>query len=172
MNSEVQKFYHQEIKRINSLENAVDTFWLNVLPDYSSKKNNFGIEQEAHAPPEISEHCTEWTIRYIRKGHSRKLVLMTNRRGGRREISTRAWAEGLVQLTDYLQLVRSEDGQDLQQTLYGAVDFGTRTRFYQWSRSETECTDYPGTNGKVFEVEKDEEEVHLRFMELVAKASY
>ena len=84
-----------------------------------------------------------------------KVVLMEDKRKGT-ETQPAEWKEALMQLTRYLKLVRTEDRQDPNQTLYGALNMGTYTRFYLLEPYEPECSNYSGTNGKPYELAKDD----------------
>ena len=70
-----------------------------------------------------------------------------------------AWATGLDQLTDYMKLVRTEEGQKREEPLYGLLNIDTYTRLYQLNDNEERCIDFPGTNGKTYELAEDEAEV-------------
>lgn len=166
-----QEYYYKQIKDRNSTENAVDNFWLNLLPDYFKKELKYGIEQEARPLPEYIKQRADWTIRYIKNGDPIKVVLMEDKRKGK-ETQTSEWQKALEQLTRYLKLVRAESGQDRDQTLYGAVNIGTFTRFYQLDPQESDCEDYPGTNGNYYELAKDEATIHDILLDLVRKTSH
>ncbi|KAI9787508.1 MAG: hypothetical protein M1839_000038 [Geoglossum umbratile] len=171
MTDAIQQYYYDQIKKTDSIENDVDNFWLNLLPDYFQKKLNFGIEQEARWLPEITGQRADWTIRYVKNGSLKKVVLMEDKRKGM-ETQSAEWREALSQLTRYLKLVRAEKNQDAKQTLYGVVNMGTYTRFYQLEHHEPECIDYPGTKGKPYELAKDEAEIHEILLDLVQKTSH
>jgi hypothetical protein len=171
MTNAIQQYYYDQIKKTDSIENDVDNFWLNLLPDYFQKRLNFGIEQEARPLPEITRQRANWTIRYIKNGSLKKVVLMEDKRKVT-ETQPAEWREALSQLTRYLKLVRTEKNQDPQQTLYGAVNMGTYTRFYQLEHHEPECVDCPGTNGNPYELAKDEAEIHEILLNLVQKTSH
>ena len=78
----------------------------------------------------------------------------------KRESQAAAWAIGLDQLTDYMKLVRTEEeGQKREEPLYGLLNIDTYTRLYQLNDNEERCIDFPGTNGKTYELAEDEAEV-------------
>ena len=89
------------------MDNVVDHFWANLLPDYFKKSLKFGIEQESRVLPEVTKNRADWTIRCIRSGEPKKVALMADKRKGK-EFSAAEWAEALEQLTNYLMLVRTE----------------------------------------------------------------
>ena len=74
---------------------------------------------------------------------------MENKRKGM-ETQSAVWEIDLGQLTRYMKLVRAEPNQDETKALYGAVNIGTR--FYQLDPLQPECIDYPGTDGKLYEL--------------------
>ncbi|KAI9768576.1 MAG: hypothetical protein M1840_004773 [Geoglossum simile] len=143
MTDAIQQYYYDQIKKTDSIENDVDNFWLNLLPDYFQKKLNFGIEQEARPLPEITKQRADWTIRYIKNGSLKKVVLMEDKRKGT-ETQPTEWREALSQLIRYLKLLEHH---------------------------ESECIGYPGTNGKPYELAKDEAEIHGILLDLVQKTS-
>lgn len=155
MNDTIQQFYYNKIKDKNSLENNVDNFWLNLLPDYFQKKLKYGIEQESRLLPEVSKQRADWTIRYIKNGGQTKVILMEDKRKSF-ESQSSVWASAFDQLTRYMTLVCAEQYPDNEQTLYGAINIGTYTRFYQLNPYKKECIDYPGTNGKCYELAENE----------------
>lgn len=170
MADETQRWYYNQIKNNNSIENAVDNFWLNLLPDYFKKSLKFGIEHESRPFPEATKQRADWTIRYIKNGDP-KVILMEDKRRGK-EFSTAEWRSGLEQLTDYMTLARAETQQDTQRTLYGAVNIGTYTRFYQLDMYEKTCINYPGTPDQALELQADEERIHNILQELVQKTMH
>lgn len=170
MEDTIQQYYYSQIKKANSIENDVDNFWLNLLPDYFQKKLKYGIEQESRPLLEITKQRADWTIRFIKNGDLKKVVFMENKRKGK-ETQSSEWQKAVDQLTRYLKLVYVESNQDRIQTLYGAVIIGTYTRFYQLDPNQAECIDYPGTNGKVYELVADEE-IHTILLDLVRKTSH
>ncbi|KAF2471331.1 uncharacterized protein BDR25DRAFT_325101 [Lindgomyces ingoldianus] len=161
MNDTTQQFYYGKIKDKDSVENDVDNFWLNLLPDYFQKKLKYGIEQEARPLPEVTKQRADWTIRYIKNGDPKKVILIEGNRKGMES-----------QPAQYMKLVRTERNQDPKRTLYGAVNIGTYTRFYQLDPYEQECIDYPGTNGKCYELAGNEAEIHAILLNLVQKTSH
>ena len=166
-----QKWYYDQIKRPDSIENAVDNFYLNLLPDYFKKRLGYGIEQESRPLPEITKQRSDFTIRFIRNGDLKKVVLMEDRRKDT-ESSIVEWEKALGQLTTYLKLIRAEAQQDSTQTLYASVNIGTYIRFYQLDAYKVECIDFPGTNGKAFELAADEESVRNYLEEWVRLTSH
>jgi hypothetical protein len=165
------QYYYNQIKKADSIENDVDNFWLNLLPRYFKIELEYSIEQEARPLPEVTKQRADWTIRYIRNGDLKKVVLMENKRKGT-ESQPAQWREALEQLTRYLKLVRTEKNQDPDQPLYGALNMGTYTRFYMLEPCEPECLDYPSTNGKPYELARDEAEIHAILLDLVQKTSH
>ena len=169
MNDTVQQFYYGKIKDESSLENDVDSFWLNLLPEYFQKKLKYGISFEERPLPQ-STKAADWTVRYIIKSGSKKVIFMGN---PCKDINgqTALWMIALDQVTRYMSLVRAESDQSATETLYGAVNIGTYTRFYQLDPYKQECADYPGTNGECYELAENEAEIHAILQDLVHKTS-
>jgi len=112
----------------------------------------------------------DFTIRYIKNGDPKKVVLMEDKRR-RYETWGSKWAEALEQLTNYLTLVRTE--QTGNEVLYGIVTIGTYVRFYFLEPGELTMEDYPTTEtGKAYELKDDEAEIHKVSNEYVTKTSY
>lgn len=131
------KFYYDQIKKAGSEENAVDNFWNNTLPHYFTQAKLYGIEQEQRALEGVVKQRADFTIRYIKNGSPKKVVLMENKRRGY-ETQPSKWEEAVEQLTRYLKLVRTEQpGND---TLYAAVTIGTYVRFYYLVAGEQTLT--------------------------------
>lgn len=55
------------------------------------------------------------------------------------------------------------------QTLYGAVNIETYTRFYLLDTYKQECINYPGTDGKVYGLGEDEAKIHAILLDSVQK---
>lgn len=142
------------------------------MPDYSKKTGGmkFKVSQQFRPFPGATNQRVDITIRTIKNGERMKVALMEDKRRGK-ESSPAEWAAALEQLTRYMTLVRAEPGQDHRRTLYGAVNIGTHTRFYHLEAYQKQCDDYPGTNGKIYELAADEEEVHRILLDMVARCS-
>ncbi|KAK2805762.1 hypothetical protein FQN50_006038 [Emmonsiellopsis sp. PD_5] len=164
------KFYYDQIKKAESLENAVDNFWNNTLPHYFTQDKYYGIEQEQRPLEGIVKTRADFTIRYIKNGSPKKVVLMENKRRGY-ETQQSKWEEAVQQLTSYLKLVRTEQHQQAaNETLYAAVTIGTYVRFYYLLPKEPMLKDYETTRtGDYYELKDDEDEIHKILTEFVAK---
>jgi hypothetical protein len=158
------------IKALGSSETAVDNFWNNTLPHYFTQDKLYGIELEQRPLEGIVKQRADFTIRYIRNGNPTKVVLMEDKKRGH-ETQTSKWSAALEQLTAYLKLVRTEQGDT--GTLYGIVTIETYVRFYSFEPKEQTMWDYPTTQtGKAYELKNDETEVHKVLNEFVAKTSH
>ncbi|KAH0538229.1 hypothetical protein FGG08_005148 [Glutinoglossum americanum] len=158
MSKPIPKFYYDKIKAAGSLENAVDNFWNNTLPHYFTQDKLYGIEQEQRPLEGVVKLRADFTIRYIKNGDPKKVVLMEDKRRGYETWGSK-WAEALEQLTNYLTLVRAE--QTGNEVLYGIVTIGTYVRFYFLEPGELIMEDYPTTEtGKAYELKDDEAEIH------------
>ncbi|KAI9773440.1 MAG: hypothetical protein M1840_007656 [Geoglossum simile] len=169
MSRPIPKFYYDKIKEAGSLENAVDNFWNNTLPHYFTQDKFYGIEQEQRPLEGVVKLRADFTIRYIKNGDPKKVVLIEDKKRGY-ETQESKWIAAVNQLTNYLKLVRTE--QDRDQVLYGAVTIGTYVRFYFLRPGEQTIEDYPTTEtGKAYELKDDEAEVHKVLNEYVAITS-
>lgn len=140
------------------------------LAHYFTQAKLYGIEQEQRALEGVVKQRADFTIRYIKNGSPKKVVLMENKRRGY-ETQPSKWEEAVEQLTRYLKLVRTEQpGND---TLYAAVTIGTYVRFYYLVAGEQTLTDYATTRtGEYYELRDDEGEVHKVLNEYVANTSH
>lgn len=169
MGKPIPKFYYDKIKAAGSLETEVDNFWNNTLPHYFTQDKLYGIEQEQRPLEGVVKQRADFTIRYVKNGDPKKVVLMEDKKRGH-EAQSSKWSEALEQLTNYMKLVRSEQGG--KEVLYGAVTIGTYVRFYYLMPGEQTMQDYPSpVTGKAYELKTDEGNVHKILNELVAKTS-
>jgi len=170
MNKPIPKFYYDQIKAVGSLETAVDNFWNNTLPHYFTQERLYGIEQEQRPLEGVVKQRADFIIRYIKNGDPKKVVLIEDKRRGY-ETQASKWVEALDQLTNYLKLVRTEQGGN--DILYGIVTIGTYVRFYYLVPNEQAMKDYPTTEtGNAYELKNDEAEVHKVLNEYVDKTSH
>ena len=169
MSKPIPKFYYDKIKAVGSLETEVDNFWNNTLPHYFTQDKLYGIEQEQRPLEGVVKQRADFTIRYVKNGDPKKVVLMEDKKRGH-ETQSSKWSEALEQLTSYMKLVRSEQGRE--EVLYGAVTIGTYVRFYYLMPGEQTMQDYPSPETrKAYELKPDEENFHKILNELVAKTS-
>lgn len=166
MQYDVIKSYYDKLKK-DSLEADVDAMWNNILHLYFKIEKNYGVEQESRPLKAISKR-TDFTIRYVKNGVPKKIIVIEDKRVAY-EAQKSAWAEAVEQLTDYLKLVRTEQRDD--KPLYGIVTVGHYSRFYLFTPGENHLTDYPGTNGKLYEFKNDEAQIEKLLNELVTKTS-
>ncbi|KAI9860743.1 MAG: hypothetical protein M1813_005666 [Trichoglossum hirsutum] len=68
--------------KAGSLENAVDNFWNNTLPHYFTQDKLYGIEQEQRPLEGVVKLRADFTIRYIKNGDPKKVVLTEDKRRG------------------------------------------------------------------------------------------
>ncbi len=87
----------------------------------------YGIEQEQRPLEGVVKQRADFTIRYIKNGVPKKVALFEDKRRGY-ETQKTVWVDALEQLTNYLKLVRTEQGGE--DILYSNVTIGTYTRFY------------------------------------------
>jgi len=160
------KTYYDRLKK-DSLEADVDAMWNNILHLYFTIQKNYGVEQESRPLKAISKR-TDFTVRYVKKGVSKKIIIIEVQRVAY-EAQSSVWAEAVEQLTDYMTLVRTEQKDDI--ALYAIVTVGHYSRFYLFTPGENHLTDYPGTNGKFFEFKNDEAQIERLLNELVTKTS-
>lgn len=134
----------------------MDNFWNNTLPIYFKREKLYGIEQEQRSLEGVFKQCANVTIRYIKNGDSKKIVLFEDKRRGL-ETKGAEWRNALNQLTNYLKLARSE--QSDKDTLYGAVTIRTYVSFYSLAPYAQVMTEYREQTTP-FELKDNEDVVH------------
>ena len=160
------KAFYDMLKK-DSLEADVDAMWNNILHLYFTTQKNYGVLQESK-PLKATTKTTDFTVRYVENGVPKKIIIIKDKRVAY-EAQSSAWAEAVEQLTDYLKLVRTEQRDD--KILYAIVTIGHYSRFYLFAPGDYHMTDYPGTNGRVFEFKEDEAQIDAILNELVTKTS-
>ncbi|KAF2793399.1 hypothetical protein K505DRAFT_362020 [Melanomma pulvis-pyrius CBS 109.77] len=166
LKSDILLFYYNEIKKSGSTETDVDNFYNNFLRLYFPMEENYGIEQESRPLKELGvNQRTNFTVRYIKNGILKKVILLEDKLSGK-ETSASEWRNALNQVVRYATLVRAEDVQNSNEILYLIVNMGTYLRFYQINPGNTDGVDFGPTEGKIFELAADEEEVHTHFSTL------
>ncbi|KAF2970832.1 hypothetical protein GQX73_g2782 [Xylaria multiplex] len=153
MHHPIIKSYYRELTK-NSLENAVDTLWANILPLYFPLTQGYGIEQQMHPMPGVSKESADIAIRYIQNGQSKKICLIEDKRV-KYEASSTKWAAAVEQLTGYMLAVRAYN-PNLEETLHGIVTIGHYSRFYILCNNETVLRDRPDTDGNIYHFKDDE----------------
>ncbi|KAF2258003.1 hypothetical protein CC78DRAFT_622177 [Lojkania enalia] len=166
LNNAILLFYYNEIKKPGSKETDVDNFYNNFLRLYFRMEQNYGIEQESRPLKELGlTQRTDFTVRYIKNGSPKKVILLEDKRSGK-ETSSSEWRAALDQVVRYARLVRTETQQNPNETIYLTVNMGTYLRFYQLNPWESDAVDFGPAGGKLFELAVDEEEVHRHFTAL------
>jgi hypothetical protein len=176
MSKDTLKFYYEQIKTPASTETTIDDFWNNALQSYFAQDKSYGTELEQRPLDGLANDRANVAIRCIKHlntsiGYPQTVlvVLMDNRRG-RNVTQISKWSEAVHQLEKYMRLVRAENGAD--NALYAAISIRTYVRFYHVPSGGQELMDYPSTNGKAYELEDNEKEVHDILNQYVAKTAH
>jgi hypothetical protein len=171
MHLNIIQYYYSQLKQ-NSLEADVDNMWLNILPLYFEARKNYGIEQQSRPWPGVVKIRPDFTLRYIKNGAPKKVVLIEDKRVSD-ESSSAVWAEAVQQVTDYMTVARaSQYKKDSPiEIMYAIVTVGHYSRFYELHPGEQTLRDYPGVNGKALEFKEHEESIDALLIELVQKTS-
>lgn len=162
----VIKAYYEKLKE-GSLGADVDSLWINILGLYFTVPKNYGLEQERRPLAGIKKRA-DISIRLVKNGILKKIILIGDKRV-EFESQNCAWEEAVDQVTDYLKLVRTEQGNE--KTLYVIATVGHYSRFYYLNPAKNKLTDYPGTNGKPFEFKNDEANIESLLNDLVTETS-
>ena len=124
-------FYYQQISKAGSNGSDVDTFYLNFLKEIFLLRDNFGAEQESRVLTDLGiSQRADFTIRCIKNGDPKKVILCENKKRDY-ETQNAVWKEALKQAVNYASLIRSEEYQNPDETLYLAVNIGKSLRFYE-----------------------------------------
>ena len=162
------KIFQQYLEAINadSMEQAVDKMWNNILPRYFDPEEDFGTELEQR-PLGTAKQRADLTIRYVHNGTPKKIILIENKRYIY-ATQTGAWEGAVNQLTRYLKLVRSEQPA-VKDTLFGIVTIGRWSRFYELQHEDGTLKDYPGTGGEYYDFKDNENEIDNLLYQLYEK---
>jgi hypothetical protein len=154
------------IKEADSGESDVDHFYNNMLPDYFPKSMMYGIEQESRPLQKMGMKVkTDFTIRYIRNGQPKKVIVIECKRK-EKESSNTEWRGALNQAIEYVQLIRVEAHQNSELPIYIVIGIGTYLRVYIHRKGEKDAEDFPMSGAQLLELAKDEEKVHNILMEI------
>ena len=147
--------------------------WNNILPLCFQARRNYGIEQQRRPWPGVVETRADFTIRYIRNGRLKKIVLIENKRASD-ESSEPAWKDAVQQVTEYMKVARASQFTDPSavETMYAIVTVGRYSRFYELKPTRQILEDYGGIGGGLFEFKEDEEEIDRLLLELVCKTAH
>lgn len=154
-----------------SLENAVDTMWLNILNMYFHPKDAFVLHPQIPLSAASSRRGNIAVARVNNAGHQELVILCESKRA-EFEGQNAQWKGAIEQLTSYLNIVRSGFKPDMERTLYGIVGIGRYCRIYQLGGNQgEELEDFPLTDGKLMHIKNDQEEIHKALEELVERIS-
>jgi hypothetical protein len=165
----IQSLY-KELKK-DSLENAVDALWNNILQLYFRVENNYAIEAQAN-PDRKSKKKADFAIRYVHNGVPRKVILIEDKRVSD-EGSDAAWAEAMKQLVGYMVQARAANSST--SAMYGIVTVGHYSRYYTLSPGAATLVNFASNdmdyNGEPLHFKNDEYSMHTLLEELVQLTS-
>ncbi|KAF3480153.1 uncharacterized protein GIQ15_05500 [Arthroderma uncinatum] len=173
LSNPVLQFYFSELEKAGQTESAANHFWANALSLYFTQDKLYGIELEQRPLSGAITNRDGITILCVRSGtrdtFPTKIVLLEDKKNGR-EADAATWADITKRLTEYLELVRTEQGDE--ETLYGIAAIGSCLRFYYLVPHGQALQDYPTENtGGSYDLKRDEAENHNILTELALKAS-
>lgn len=149
----VQHLY-KGLGRKDSLENEVDQMWTNILTNDFPPKEAYNVfvrdrtNQNTLKSPDIM-------VKQLQNGNPFTIIIMENKRA-ERATQNSAWEEAVEELVEYLDIERASKAKLNVQI--GLVAIGRYIRFYRRLPQDS-LMDYPGTNGKPYEVRNDLYEV-------------
>lgn len=161
------KSLYKELKK-DSLENAVDALWNNILQLYFRVEYNYAIEAQAN-PDRKSKKKADFAVRYVHNGIPRKVVLIENKRVSD-ESSNAAWAEAMMQLVGYMEQARAANPTP-NTAMYGIATVGHYSRYYTLSPGAAALSDFSSSymdySGEPLHFKHDEYWMHTLLEELV-----
>ena len=159
------KFYYDEIKKLNSNESNVDNFYNNTLPLYFPDEQYYGIEQESRTPGELGLSQTDFTIRCVRNGQLKRVVVLENK-ATRFESQRSAWRRALDEIIRYVSLIRNEESPMETEPIHIILAIGTYLRAYTHQSRAEDADDFHLYPRELLELQKDEEKVHNLLTEM------
>jgi hypothetical protein len=162
----IKSLYNELTK--DSLENAVDALWNNILQLYFRVEYNYAIVAQAN-PDSRSKQKADFAVRYVHNGVPRKVVLIEYKRVSD-ESSNTAWAAAMAQLVDYMEQARAANPPP-EKDMYGIVTVGHYSRFYTLSSDVDTLSDFSSSymdyTGQPLHFKHDEYWMHTLLEELV-----
>ncbi|CEJ86069.1 hypothetical protein VHEMI04000 [[Torrubiella] hemipterigena] len=142
-------WYYQEINKPGSSVSDVDTFYLNFLKDVFTLRDLFGVEQEARTASQLGIHkkSDDFTTCSVRDSNGKRVILCENRQRDE-ESQTSIWSDALEYAVSYTLVIRLEDSQDSEETLYLTVNIGTHLRFHELPGKSSEARDWAPAAGR------------------------
>lgn len=151
----IQAYYNDLTK--DSLENAVDLMWANVLPLYFTGVEGYGISLQERPWPGVAKTKADLAIRYIKNGQPRKVCLIEDKRV-MYESSDGRWQSAVEQLTTYMTVTRASNPNP-SETMYGIVTVGRYSRFYELRAGQRKLMDFTYCDGSPLHFKHNELEI-------------
>jgi hypothetical protein len=149
------QYLYIELGKKETLENKVDLIWSNIF------SNDFPANEAyvLHVRNRLNKHTAmspDIMVRQLQNGNPFTIMIMENKRGSLVGQSA-VWAGTFEEMTEYLdiELTSAKNEPKFQ---VGLVAIGRYVRFYR-REGPGEPQNYPGTNGKAFEIWNDKMEV-------------
>lgn len=174
MHLAIVEYYYSNLAS-DSCGPEVDHIWSNILRRYFRCDMHYGIEQRWPEPG--SKRQVEFTIRYFKDGHPKKVVFIVHKRV-EDEISGFSSEKVIEQLTNtYMKTARTgaDENQGPEEIVYAMaiVAAGRYSRFYclmPHSTTPTLRDDFPNTNdGRPLEFKHDEETIDEILLDILSK---
>ena len=141
----------------DSLENAVDILWANILPLYFTLTKGYGIMIQQRPWPGVTKTKADFIIRCVKNGQSKKVCLIEDNRV-KHESSGSKWADVVEQVTGYMTATRAAN-LDPNEVMYGIVTIGHYSRFYELWPGERQLRDYSEHDGSPLHFKHNEPEI-------------
>lgn len=108
---------------------------------------------------------TDFTIRAVRNGAPKKVVVMEDKRAGLAK-QKGEWRKALNQAVNYIKLIRREKEQNPDDPIHIIVTIGTYIRVCTHRKGASDAEDFPMHTGELLELQADEQKVHEILTEL------
>lgn len=158
---------------MDSLDNAVNTLWMNILRLYFKVECNYAIKVPQANPNRQSRKQDDFAVQCVHNGVSEKLFLVGNKRVSD-ESSDAAWAEATMHLVGYMAQAR-EANPTPDRAMYGIVTMGHYSRFHTLSPGANALSNFSSSyrdyNGEPLHFKHDEFWMHTLLEELVELTS-
>lgn len=162
----IQSLY-KELEK-DSLDNAVDTLWNNILQLYFRVECNYAIVAQA-TPKTKSKKKADFAVRCVRNGVSKKVILIENKRVSD-EGSDAVWYDAMEQLTECMGQARAANRAS-KKDMYGIVTVGHYSRYYTLAPNMNTLSNFSSGhvdyNGEALHFKNDEYWMHTLLGELV-----
>lgn len=141
-----------------SYEGAVIRFWSTLLPRYFTANDYYGVAPEDKVHDKVDDKCDITVQRLVvRLGTVARVILCECKRHAFENRPSK-WEGAEKQLSNYMRLARSQD-RLWQDTFFGIVAIGRWLQFFELRPDQQELNALVDTEGRQYELMRDEDEI-------------